>query len=56
MKEWTVMVYMAGNNNLSDDMISAINGIRAGMPSNNGKVAFTAQYDCQHPSRTTVLG
>ncbi len=27
-KEWTIMVYMAGDNNLNDDMIRAINELR----------------------------
>jgi hypothetical protein len=50
MKEWTVMVYMAGKNNLSDDMISAINGIRSGLKGRDGGIAFVAQYECAHPA------
>lgn len=50
MKDWTFMVYLAGNNNLSDDMITAINGIKAGISSINNNIAFLAQYDCQHPA------
>lgn len=50
MKEWTIMIFLAGNNNLSDDMITAINDIKAGVSSINDDIAFLAQYDCQHPT------
>src|SRR5438034_4905754 len=32
-KEWTVMVYMSGNNNLSEEMISELKGMQAAMKS-----------------------
>ncbi len=57
-KEWTIMVYMAGDNNLSDDMISQMNAIIDGLshlanattPTTNlNNVAFLAQYDGEHP-------
>lgn len=60
-KEWTIMVYMAGDNNLSDDMISGIKAIEDGLnhtlrpvspsslPDMNG-VAFLVEYDGEHPT------
>lgn len=60
--EWTVMVYMAGDNNLSEDMISQIYAITEGLetgikfpthPTDNNNVAFLVQYDGSHPTVPT---
>lgn len=58
-KEWTFMVYMAGDNNLSDDMITAIEAIKSGVLSSmtgtvppgagSNNVAFLVEYDGDHP-------
>lgn len=56
-KEWTIMVYMAGDNNLSEDMIGAIEAIKTGVqasmaatpPPDSNNVAFLVQYDGDHP-------
>jgi hypothetical protein len=58
--KWTFLVYMAGDNNLSEDMISQLTGIANGMSHGNdlGKtmglgdyahIDFLAEYDGEHP-------
>jgi hypothetical protein len=58
MNNWTVMIYMAGDNNLSEDMITAIRGIeratRAAYGNNyKSEVTFVIDYDGQHPMAKT---
>jgi hypothetical protein len=67
MKEWTIMVYMAGDNNLSEDMITSINDLDAGvssaitmttssmgqMPTVADKISFFVEFDCSHPTAPT---
>lgn len=58
-KEWTIMVYMAGDNNLSEDMIRAITELRGRIRSmggdvqkpeeNKNQVNFVIQFDGEHP-------
>lgn len=57
------MVYLAGDNNLSEDMVSTIRDIKRAVcasikpkefeTSDRIKIAITAQYDCGHPSIPT---
>lgn len=52
MNDWTIMIYMAGDNDLSVDMISAINEIQgsvAGAKNPKSKISFTIQIDLEHP-------
>src|SRR5688500_16682775 len=61
-KEWTLMIYMAGDNNLSDEMIRAINDLRnrietvgnqiAGSraPYKKNGIGFLVEFDGQHPA------
>lgn len=59
LKEWTIMVYMAGENNLSEDMIRSITEIKSGSTSgdqqNRGpnNVDFVVQYRGLHPNVNT---
>ena len=60
-KEWTVMIYLAGDNNLSEDMIRIITELRDkikstgntnfpnGFPGTKNLVNFVAQLDGEHP-------
>jgi Clostripain family len=58
-KEWTIIIYMAGDNNLSEEMIRSINEIRngsgCGKMQNKGtiNVDFVVQYDGVHPNVDT---
>jgi hypothetical protein len=45
MKEWTIMVYMAGDNNLSEDMITGLIGMQAGFENRGKDIALLAFYD-----------
>ena len=47
MKDWTVMVYMAGDNNLSEDMVTSLSriGEKFANGSDKSKVAVLAYYD-----------
>ncbi len=45
MKDWTIMIYMAGNNNLSDDMVAGLKGIEKCTTIDDGRIAVTAFYD-----------
>ncbi len=59
-KEWTIMIYMAGDNNLSEDMVRAILEMRkkirkkgdrlfpTGVTPKN-KVSFTVEFKGEHP-------
>ncbi len=59
MNKWTVMIYLAGDNNLSEDMITAIRGIERATTvlRNSGdyksEVTFVIDYDGQHPTAKT---
>ena len=54
MKDWTIMVYMAGDNDLNQDTINAIKGIQTNNPTLNAlgasDVAWCIYYD---PSTTS---
>ncbi len=63
MKDWTIMVYMAGDNNLSDDMITSINEIRdianaatseIGGLSYDADITFVLEYDTAFPIADTT--
>lgn len=46
MKQWTIMVYMAGDNNLSDDMVAGLIGMKRNLDVASGAdVALLAYYD-----------
>lgn len=45
MKEWTIMVYMAGDNNLSADMAYALADIRDVMKGRSDKISLMVYYD-----------
>lgn len=52
-KEWTIMVYMAGDNNLSEDMITQLKGLKT----NFGDTGFNllALYDGSFPGAPTTI-
>lgn len=51
MKEWTIMIYFAGDNNLNDEMIRAIDNISGGFATySDDKIAILAQFDGSHPA------
>jgi hypothetical protein len=43
-KEWTVLLYMAGDNNLSEECVYALNEIKEGL-SDNPRLSVLAQFD-----------
>jgi hypothetical protein len=55
MKKWTVMVYLAGDNNLSEDMISSLKGMRDVMrqEGSDEQVNLVAIYDSGYPTVET---
>lgn len=56
-KEWTVMVYMSGNNNLSEEMVSELKGMQAAMKSKNAAetVNLVAVYHSSYFSVETAV-
>ena len=44
LKEWTVLLYMAGDNNLSEECVYALNEIKEGL-SDNPRLSVLAQFD-----------
>lgn len=52
MKEWTVMFYLAGDNNLSEDMISSLLGIQKAMETAgaDSQINMVAIYDSGYPT------
>src|SRR5688572_26354379 len=44
MKDWTIMVYMAGDNNLSEDMVTGLIGMKENLTASD-RVALMAYYD-----------
>lgn len=50
--DWNVMIYMAGDNNLNDEMIRALVAMRTAAVTNK-KVAIFAQFDSAHPAVPT---
>jgi hypothetical protein len=51
--EWHIMLYLSGDNSLSEEMVRALKDIRLqGVPD---KVAFTVQYDPRSPFFETAL-
>jgi len=53
-KEWTIMVYMAGDNNLSIDMAYALKDIREVVKARNDKVNLMVYYDGNSLNTPTV--
>ncbi len=54
-KDWTIMVYMAGDNNLSEDMVTGLMGMKKCLEATfNANVAFLAYYDTGALSFPTV--
>lgn len=51
-KEWTIMVYLAGDNNLSEEMITALTGMKLAMsiPESDQKINLVAVYDSGYPT------
>src|SRR5438105_3591920 len=54
MKDWTIMVYMAGDNNLSEDMVTGLIGMETNLESVNN-IALMAYYDTGAPNFPTVI-
>jgi hypothetical protein len=52
MKEWTVMVYLAGDNNLTEDMVNSLHGLRKAMqkPGASDQIDVVAVYDSGYPT------
>ncbi|MCY7344796.1 MAG: clostripain-related cysteine peptidase [Pyrinomonadaceae bacterium] len=52
MKKWTIMVYLAGDNNLSEDMIWSLIGMRNAMKYQNSDdyINLVAIYDSGYPT------
>lgn len=52
MKDWTIMVYLAGDNNLSEEMITALTGMQNAMliPESDKKLNLVAVYDSGYPT------
>lgn len=49
MKEWTVMVYMAGNNNLSEDMVTTLQSLKVVGDKNDCKINILARFNSSYP-------
>lgn len=51
-KKWTVMVYLAGDNNLTEDMVNSLNGLREAMqvPGSSDHINVVAVYDSGYPT------
>ena len=51
-KKWTVMVYLAGDNNLTEDMVNSLNGLRQAMqkPGSGNQINVVAVYDSGYPT------
>jgi len=48
---WTILVYLAGDNNLSEDMITTLKGLKAAGDDNDAsQVNILAYYDSIYPS------
>ena len=45
MKDWTIMVYMAGDNNLSEDMVTGLAEIKKCVDTIPDEIAVLAYYD-----------
>lgn len=52
-KEWTIMVYMAGDNNLSEDMITQLKGLK--MNFGDTGINLLALYDGSFPGAPTTV-
>jgi len=52
MKNWTIMAYLAGDNNLSEDMISSLRGMQRIMQSegSDDEINLIAIYDSGYPT------
>ncbi len=51
-KKWTIMVYLAGDNNLSENMISSLVGMRNAMKTKGSdeQINLVAIYDSGYPT------
>jgi hypothetical protein len=51
-KDWTVMVYLAGDNNLSEEMVTALTGMKNAMKISDSdkKINLVAVYDSGYPT------
>ncbi len=51
-KKWTIMVYLAGDNNLSENMISSLNGMQSAMKAaaSDEQVNLVAIFDSVYPT------
>lgn len=56
MKDWTIMVYMAGDNNLSEEMVTALTGMKnaMGLADSDKKLNLVAIYDSAYPTAPTA--
>ena len=43
--KWTVLLYMAGDNNLSEECVYSLTQIREALPANSSKMTVLAQFD-----------
>jgi hypothetical protein len=52
MKKWTIMLYLAGDNNLSEDMITSLLGMQKAMKTfgADNEIGLTAIYDSGYPT------
>lgn len=52
MKDWTIMVYLAGDNNLSEEMVTALTGMQKAMSikGSDEKINLVAVYDSGYPT------
>lgn len=53
MKDWTILVYMAGDNNLSEEMITALKGMQSVADEKN--VNLLALYESNYPSTPSII-
>src|SRR5689334_7158857 len=44
-RKWTVLIYMAGDNNLSEECVYSLTEIKQALPANYDKLAVLAQFD-----------
>ena len=44
-REWTVLIYMAGDNNLSEECVFSLTEIKDALPDSHPKLAVLAQFD-----------
>lgn len=52
-KEWTIMIYLAGDNNLSEDMITQLKGLKTNFGDTG--INLLAIYDGSYPGAPTTI-